>query len=137
VTAAPPPPSSTTFTRVEQNNPAVVKTGAWSPHAAPMHSGGSAILSMSAGARVTFSFRGTAVQWIGLRDRWAGIANVYIDGILKATIDTYSAAGESKATLFTLDDLPSGNHTIAIEPTGTRSSISRGAWVWVDSFEYR
>jgi hypothetical protein len=137
VAATPPPPSSTTFTRVEQSDPAVIRTGTWSSHAAPMHSGGSAILSMSAGARATFSFRGTAIRWIGLKDAWAGIANVYIDGILKATIDTYSAAGESRAVLFTLEDLSTGSHTIAIEATGTRSSTSRGAWVWLDSFEFK
>src|SRR2546426_7513202 len=29
-------------------------------------------------------FPGTALKWIGRRDAWSGIANVYIDGVLKA-----------------------------------------------------
>src|SRR2546425_1362506 len=32
-------------------------------------------------------FPGTALKWIGRRDAWSGIANVYIDGVLKPQVD--------------------------------------------------
>ncbi len=50
--------------------------------------------SQQAGASMTVSFTGTAVQWIGPKDNNGGIADVYVDGSQVATVDTYSPAGK-------------------------------------------
>jgi hypothetical protein len=99
-------------------------------------SGGSTALSMSTGARATFTFTGTAAKWIGYKDEWSGIANVYVDGVLNAQVDTYSAPGQAKAVVFSINGLAAGSHTIVIEVTGTKNASSAGRWVWVDAFEY-
>src|SRR5262249_35834086 len=76
-------PASTTTTRTEQNAAAVSYSGTWYPNNLPGQSGGSAVLAMDSGSRATFAFTGTAVRWIGYRDEWSGISNVYVDGQLK------------------------------------------------------
>jgi bacillopeptidase F len=128
--------TSSTPIRIEQTAPALSYSGgSWSTNTSANSSGGSAALSMDAKARATVAFSGTAVKWIGYRDQWSGKARVYVDGVLKATVDTYASAAQSQALLYTATGLASGAHTLAIEVAGTRSAASRANWVWVDAFE--
>ena len=50
--------------------------------------------SQQAGASMSVTFTGTAVQWIGPKNTNGGIADVYLDGTQVATVDTYSPAGK-------------------------------------------
>ncbi|HEY2384666.1 MAG TPA: SBBP repeat-containing protein [Terriglobia bacterium] len=127
---------TTTFKRVEQNNSAVVYTGSWYGNAGSFNSGGSAVLAINSGSRATFTFTGTAVKWIGYRDQWSGIANIYIDGALKSQVDTYSASEQAQAVNYATTGLASGTHTITIEVTGNKDASAQSAWVWVDAFDY-
>jgi hypothetical protein len=128
--------TGSTFTRVEQTNSAVTYTGTWYSNGASFNSGGSAALALNSGARATFAFTGTAVKWIGYRDAWSGIANAYIDGVLKSHIDTYAAVAQAQAVNFTITGLSSGHHTITIEATGTKDASAQSDWVWVDAFDF-
>jgi len=125
-----------TFTRVEQNGSMVAYTGTWYGNNMSVHSGGSATLALGAGARTTFTFTGTAVKWIGYKDPWSGIANVYVDGVLKTQVDSYSASGQAQQALYTITGLSSGSHTLVIEVTGTKNASAQSAWIWVDAFDY-
>ncbi|MGD0135331.1 MAG: hypothetical protein ABSE57_25070 [Bryobacteraceae bacterium] len=132
----PPPPSPTPIVvRYEQNNPAVQYTGTWYPNSGAFNSGGSATLAMDAGSEAKFTFTGTGVTWIGYRDEWSGLAKVYLDGVLKATIDTYSAAAQAQAPEYSISGLSDGAHRLTIVVTGQRDSESNGDWVWVDAFD--
>src|SRR5437667_347171 len=82
---------------------------------------GSAVLASDPGARASFRFSGSAMSWIGYRDPWSGIARVYLDGALRAEIDTYATATQAQTCLYTLSGLPAGDHTLAIEVAGTRN----------------
>jgi hypothetical protein len=124
------------FTRVEQTNSAVTYTGTWYSNSGSFNSGGSAALAFNSGARATFRFTGTAVKWIGYRDAWSGIANVYIDGVLKSQVDTYAASAQAQGVNFAITGLSSGNHTITIEATGTKGKSAISVWVWVDAFDF-
>jgi len=132
-TPAAPAPSAKP-TRIEQNSTAVVYTGTWFPKTYAWASGGSIIMSMDTNARATLTFTGTAVSWIGYRDQWSGIAQVYVDGVLKGTIDTYAASAQTQASIYTASGLTDRSHTLAIEITGTHNAVSGGSWVWVDAF---
>lgn len=120
--------------RFEDTSPAVTWTGAWSKNALPANSGGGARLTMEAGAEASFTFTGPAVSWIGYRDEWCGLAEVFLDGALRATVDTYATPAAAQATLYTLDGLQAGRHTLTIRARGTHAPRSAGAWVWVDAF---
>jgi hypothetical protein len=131
-TAPTAPPASG---RVEQDNAAVRVGGSWYPNVGSAQSGGSAILSMEAGTDVTLSFSGTGVTWVGLRDAWAGLADVYLDGALRGRVDTYSAGSNSQQPLWSTSGLASGVHTLRVSVVGAHSSGSAGSWVWVDAFD--
>jgi len=128
-------PGAGSTTRVEQNGNGVSYTGAWSPNTRNVLSGGAAVLAVDAGTQATFTFNGTGASWIAYSDAWSGIARVYVDGTLSASIDTYSSADVPQAVMYTVSDLTPGSHTLVIEVTGTKSGSSGGAWVWVDAFE--
>jgi hypothetical protein len=122
--------------RVEQSSPAVRWSGAWSLNNNAMNSGASARLSMTAGARATFTFTGTSVKWIGYRDQWSGIGKVYVDGSLRASVDMYASPAAARAVAYTLSGLPLGTHTVVVEVSATKNPSSRGYWVWVDAVDY-
>src|SRR5439155_11487292 len=129
--------STGTYTRVQQNSSAVTFSGSWYANTGSFNSGSSAALAVNSSARATFTFTGTAVKWIGYRDAWSGIANVYVDGTLKAQVDTYSASGQAKVVNYTITGLTAGTHTITIEVTGTKDASAQSDWIWVDAFDYQ
>jgi hypothetical protein len=93
--------------------------------------------STDAASSVTFTFDGDGVQWIGYRDSGSGIATVYLDGQLAATVDTYSPTIMAQTVVFSVDNLkggPNGTHTITISVTDTHNAASKASWVWVDAF---
>jgi hypothetical protein len=135
VTPTPAPTTTGTVVRYEQNNSAVQLTGTWYPNSGAFASGGSAILAMDQGSQARFTFTGTGVQWIGYRDAWSGIAQVYVDGALQGTIDTYSAAQQAQAVVYSLSGLSKASHNLTIVAAGTHNANSGGAWVWVDAFD--
>jgi hypothetical protein len=134
--SSPPPATSSTPARMEQTDRAVVYTsGSWSTNTTAPSSGGSATLCMDSNARATLTFTGTAVSWIGYRDEWSGIARIYLDGVMQATIDTYASPSQARAVVYTASGLAGGVHALAIEVTGTHNTASGGSWVWVDAFD--
>ena len=121
--------------RIEENNPALTFTGRWFSHAGSDHSGGGAVLATDAGSRATITFNGTGVSWDAFRDEWSGVARIYVDGELKATVDNYLSPSQAHAVPYSIDGLPAGTHTFTIEATGTRNESAKGSWVWLDSFD--
>ena len=90
--------------------------------------------SQSAGASMTVSFSGTAVQWIGPKNNNGGIADVYIDGTQVATVDTYSPAGKLfQQVLFSDTGLSAGSHTLQIVVSGQQNPASSADTVVVDA----
>jgi len=91
------------------------------------------LLAMDGGASATLTFYGTAVRWIGYRDEWSGIANVYLDGVFKTTVDTFASPSQFQSVLFAQSGLTAGTHSLTIEATGTTKS--GGSWIWIDAFQ--
>jgi hypothetical protein len=75
------------------------------------------------------------VNWIGYSDAWSGIAQVYLDGAFKATVDTYAATEAAQKVQYSLSNLTNAAHTLTIVVTGTQDSTSAEPWVWVDAFD--
>ena len=134
--ASPP----TGYHRTQQSNAAVTYGGTWYTEDSSLtqtFSGGTAATSMDAGAQASFKFAGTAVNWIGYRDAWSGIADVYIDGTLQSTVDTYSLTPVSEVLIFSASGLTATTHTLSIHVKGTHSLLALGSSVWVDAFDYK
>ncbi len=122
--------------RVEETDPAVhAGPCAWEPITAGLSSGGRAIRSNTAGAQLVFAFTGSAVSWIGGRDALSGIANVYVDGIFAAAVDTFAPLPQLQATLFSVTGLPVGPHRLVIEATGRKQPLAAAEWITVDALD--
>ena len=123
----------------DDTGPSLDYTGTWT-HAG-LSSGyttgdydGTESWTQQAGASMTVQFTGTAVQWIGPKNTNGGIADVYIDGSLAGTVDTYSPAGKLfQQVLFSKAGLAAGSHTLAIVATGSENPASSADTVVVDA----
>lgn len=87
------------------------------------------------GDYVALSFIGTGIDWIGHLNRTDGIADVYIDGEEKETVDTYGDPQERQEVHYSIKDLDYGYHTIRIEPTGEQHEEADGNQIVIDAFE--
>jgi hypothetical protein len=123
--------------RIEETSTTITYAGEWAQgNTDRAWSGGTAAFSPVALARATLSFSGTGVQWIGFRGTGTGIANVYLDDVLVATVNTYGSPEVVQAVLFAATGLaPNVPHTLAIEVTGTKDEASSGVIVVVDAFD--
>jgi trimeric autotransporter adhesin len=119
--------------RYEQRDPAITYTGTWHDNSARVWSGGASRTANLVGSAATFSFTGTSVSWIGCEKSSAGgTANVYIDGVLVQEVrlqESYPVEGYQK-TVFRVDGLTPGPHTIRVEVISTNTS-----YVVVDAFD--
>ena len=93
------------------------------------------MLATDAGSRATIAFTGTGITWSAYCDQFSGIARVYVDGTVTATVDTYLSPALAQAAAYSINSLVSGTHTLTIEVTGTRNPASAGSWIWVDAFD--
>ena len=80
--------ANATVTRVEEGDRTLVYSGNWYSNENEAHSGGTATLTNARGARATVRFTGTGISWIGVADRWAGLATVYVDGAMTTSTPT-------------------------------------------------
>jgi hypothetical protein len=122
--------------RIEDGNTAIAYRGAWNVgNTARPWSGGTAAIGYSTGQDAVVTFRGTGITWIGFQGPWAGIARVYVDGALAATIDGYAPAEAVQAPVFTVGGLPLATHTLTIDVTRTKNASSTDFVVIVDAFD--
>ena len=121
---------------IQETSTPVSYVGSWSHEDTQRAwSGGTAATSTAAAARATLTFSGTGVSWMAFRGPQAGIARVFLDGTLAATVDLFAPAEEVRATVFTATALGDTSHTLAIEVTGEKNWLSSGSVVVVDAFE--
>ena len=120
--------------RFQEEAAAVAYSGDWTHgNVNRTWSEGAAATSVTAGARVTFTFTGTSVSWIGCRKLSTGLANVYLDDAFVEQINTYepSPIEGYQHTVFRADGLANGTHTLSIE------AVTTGAFIVVDAFDVR
>jgi hypothetical protein len=66
---------------------------------------------------------------------WAGNADIYIDGVLDATIDCYASGFQYQQLVYTKSGLAPGSHTIKIVVKGTKNANSQNYYLNVDYIE--
>ena len=108
--------------------PATVTT--WRRVATSAASGGAYTASTQRGATASFAFRGTSLTWVTARGPAMGKAKVYVDGVLKTTVDNYAKRSGWNVRR-TVTGLSDALHTVKIVVTGKRRA-SAGTMVVVD-----
>jgi len=126
-------------TRFEETDPSVTYTGSWiQGNLNRAWSMGTIAEANASGARATFTFTGTSVSWIGCRKFTTGIANVYLDGVFVAEIDTFASPTEDyQHTIYKATGLASGSHTLTIEATGRQNPAASNNYIVIDAFDVR
>lgn len=100
-------------------NAAVKYAGAWTTAASSTALGGSSHRTSSRGASAGYTFSGRDFSWISAKGPNAGKAAIYVNGVLKATIDLYSATPQPRRVAFRLHWSTVASRTIRIVNLGT------------------
>ncbi|MBI5197866.1 MAG: hypothetical protein HZA19_04575 [Nitrospirae bacterium] len=110
-------------------------TGSWTNLTDANESGGTYKASNTTASTATFSFVGIGIFWMA--DPWSdlGKAKVYMDGVLDATVSTYSPSNLYQIPVYSRTDLDPGPHTLTIEVTGTNVTASTDTFVDIDAFD--
>ncbi|MEM7031747.1 MAG: hypothetical protein AAF629_19490, partial [Chloroflexota bacterium] len=121
--------------RYEDDLPAIQFLGSWQLYIDDTYSGTSVTYSQEAEDQATLSFVGQNIRLLGTKGPSQGIANVYIDDVLKQTIDLYQTQKETNTVLYEAGHLSSQSHTITVEVAGDKNTNSAGYYVEIDGFE--
>ena len=100
------------------SSPLIQYRGSWSQSYSSSYIEGASRWTDEPGARASFVFVGTGIEWFGSQDRMHGIATVSIDNQQVDAIDSWSYVPRTQQRLFWKYDLPYGKHLIEIEHTG-------------------
>ena len=111
----------------------VAYTGSWPRRYHTDYRGDHARSAAVRGASATFRFKGSAVAWAGAIGPDRGRAAVYVDGVLKATVDLHATSFRPQNILYKRTFPGSVNHTLKIVVLGT----ARHPRVTVDGFIVR
>jgi GH25 family lysozyme M1 (1,4-beta-N-acetylmuramidase) len=98
----------------QQNNSAVQYGAGWSTLLTSAASGGSLATTRTAGSWASYAFTGNGISWVAYRGPNRGSAQVWIDGVLTATVSMYSSTYKAKQIVFAASWPANGTHTIKI-----------------------
>ena len=110
---------TTRISAVSQSSTAVKYAGSWTTVSSSAYWGGTSRASSKAGSTATYTFTGRAISWVGLKSKTRGKARIYINGVLKATVDLYSSTTLSKYLIWQATYSTSAKRTITIKVLGT------------------
>lgn len=108
-------------------------TYSWSRVKASNASGLYKSVAVQKSQATSMSFVGTSVIWSHSVGKNHGKAEVWIDGVKKATVDLYATTTKDRVS-YTVTGLAAGRHTIKIVATGTKRTTATGTLVTVDRF---
>ena len=115
--------------------PAIVQltTGTWATQTATVFSGGSTRYATAAGASATYIFTGRSVAFVTTLATSRGQVRVYVDTVLVATLDTYSATTAYQRLAWARTWTASGSHTVKLVVVGTagRPRVDLDAFVTI------
>ncbi len=92
--------------------------------------------SNTPGAAVSFTFTGNQVRVYGFKRSDLGIADVYIDGVLKASVDCYHATPYYNEILYTATGLTLKSHTLTVKVSGNKNAASSSVQLSMDAFGF-
>jgi Glyoxal oxidase N-terminus len=127
------PPGAKSY---DSSSPLVHYTGKWDDVFSEAYFQNTLRSTSAVNAAITFTFTGTGIEWFGNRDKRHGIAEVYINGVLKEPVDTYSPDEKplTQQRKFWDYGLPYGKHTIKIINTAKRPGSNEPKMCDVDAF---
>jgi hypothetical protein len=90
----------------------------------------------SAGVYDQFTFSGSSIKWIGEKDVTRGFADIYIDGVLDTTIDTYAPQIAYQQVLYQKNGLLDDRHILKVVCKGIKNPWATNIGIDFDAFEF-
>ena len=118
----------TTFEDIDE----LVRHNLWSGTAGSAEAVGGSYRYATRSASASFSFTGSRFTWLTARGPAFGQAQVFVDGIVVASVDLYNPSIQWRYQQV-IDGLAPGKHSVTIKVLGTRNSSSTGTAVVVDA----
>ncbi|MDX3520599.1 RICIN domain-containing protein [Streptomyces scabiei] len=98
---------------------------------------GSEKFTSASGNYAEYSFTGTGIRYLSMKQPNMGKVDVYLDGTLaQSGIDAYASTVTKQVPLFERTDLAAGPHTIRIVCTGTKNASSSNTVCALDAFAH-
>jgi hypothetical protein len=105
---------------ISQSIPAVHYHGSWSTvTSSTTWWGGTARSSSTAGSTVSYTFPGRSIAWVGVKAPTRGKAQIYINGVLRATVDLWLSTVHKRHVIWQTTYAGSATRTITIKVLGT------------------
>ncbi|HUG29602.1 MAG TPA: hypothetical protein VMQ65_03690 [Candidatus Limnocylindria bacterium] len=93
--------------------------GTWKKGSSAQYSGGTVKFAKGPGASASMTFKGRAVAWVTTLRAAGGEVQVWVDGVLAGTVDTYAASTTYRQVVFSKAWSGYGTHTIKLVVVGT------------------
>ncbi|MDG5806578.1 RICIN domain-containing protein [Streptomyces ossamyceticus] len=120
---------------VDDKDSSVTYSSGWSNWNDLKDFNGSEKFTSTAGNSVQYSFTGSAIRYLSMKQPNMGKVDVYIDGTLaQAGVDAYSPSVTKQVVLFEKTDLAAGPHTIKVVCTGTKNASASNTVCALDAF---
>lgn len=120
---------------VDDKDSSVTYSSGWANWNDSKDFGGSEKFASRAGDSVQYSFTGSAIRYLSMKQPNMGKVDVYIDGTLaQAGIDAYAPSVTKQVVLFEKTDLAAGPHTIKVVCTGTKNASASNTVCALDAF---
>jgi hypothetical protein len=104
---------------VQQTAGAITFSGTWTTASGTSYSGGSVKYATKAGASASYTFTGRSITLVTTTASSRGQVKAYVDGVLAATLNTYSAATAYARQAWSKTWSASGTHTVKLVVVGT------------------
>ena len=118
------------MTRYDQTDSRLSYSGNWVLFTKAAAWNGAYARANSSGASVTIRFNGTQIDWIAMKGVTTGKADVYLDGVLKATVDLANSTAIYQQDVWSTGTLTTGLHTVKIVRNATSAT---GKYVPIDA----
>ncbi|KRF42999.1 C1 family peptidase [Paenibacillus sp. Soil787] len=123
-------------TIVDDINKDITYNVTWSKYSSSRDYGGSESFTSVAGNYAQYTFTGSTIRYIGMKQPNMGKVDVYLDGVLiQADIDCYSSTTIKQALIFSASGLTNGTHTIRVVAKGTKNPASTNIIAAIDDFQ--
>jgi alpha-L-fucosidase len=78
------------------------------------------------GGSFSYTFTGTGIDYLSERYSDQGLVDVYVDNVLRATVDTTSATRQTQQVIYSVRGLSAGSHTLrGVKRSGTYLLVDR------------
>jgi len=121
--------------RVDERDDRLSRSGSWVAGGSGAASSGTYLYSSRAGSRITVTFTGTSVAWLGPVGPSYGHARIVLDGVTVATVSQYASTFSHQQAVWEAKGLADTVHTLTIHVLGTKDAASSGSVVVVDGFD--